>query len=1071
MKSTDSSPLINRARRLRALIVLPFLLVVPTRAQDSGNPIGSGGPLVFGAARNGKLDSVREQVALNKGLLSVRNQSGQTLLHVAAAKRDAALVAFLLEAGTDVNVRDSEGRTPLHLALPDGWRTDADNKPVEPIVRLLVDKKADVNARDNAGRTPLFLAGAGPAAKILREGGAVDLLKSWFAAINNSDKGSLETLLASDATLLVAGDGQALHQAVRWRDSGLVEWLLAKGAPVDALNSANLTPLLLAITARQTSLVETLLAKGANPNGVAPKSVAGANPAKSEAILPLAKALESGSSDIVARLVARGADLSLQRYFSRYHSFFSVGEMALVEAANAGDLALVQVLIDKGVAPKARFLLRRPLLQGDAAMVKLLVERGAPVNANGNERPDEEDQGQETPLHWAVSHRGNAPLVSLLLERGAKWTGLDYRRRSALALAVTTGDRDIVLALSAKGAFQTPPAPDQYPQGETPLDAALRGFDRAMVLLLVEKGAKSSDALTNAILQGDVAGAKTLPLPAPPERPAREKPRTPLHLAAWLGNPELVAALLNRGLDANAKAEQGFTPLHLAVLSNSARATKTLLDKGADANAKSGSGRTPLHFAAMRASGEIVALLLANKAERDAVSGQVGNGTDETSLSTAARFGNSAALKTLLEAGSDPNTSVRYGTTPLMMAAQSRDAATIAILLAKGAKIETRDNRGYTAWHHAAQGLTRNFMGSAWGQNEPRPRFVEGATAAFDALKAAKAPEESGPNALSRPKEGTGGEIPAALLADEDDATSLSWLLDNGVPLNARDGEGSTLLHRAVARGSENVVRLLLARKADVNSLDGSNRTALDLAERRGEISAEYVDFPFIPQSYSVPQNFGDMGNDESSRPPLLRPDLARLAVLLRGAGAKGGSGPFMLAISSGAVAVVRDLLAQNPSLAKTVMGTSGNGTPINRDISYANPNSDAHRSWPVLALQRAIGAGRPSMVELLVKAGALDGPSPEGSPWLVQAVFARMPDVVKILLEGGAKVDERDAQGETALFHAARRDDVDTIKVLLDKGADAKAENKSGVSVMTIISNSPRAGEIRALLQARGAQ
>ncbi|PIA48891.1 hypothetical protein AQUCO_01300054v1 [Aquilegia coerulea] len=51
--------------------------------------------------------------------------------------------------GESVNLKDSEGRTPLHWAVDRGH---------SDIVELLLSKNADVNAKDNEGQTPLHYA-------------------------------------------------------------------------------------------------------------------------------------------------------------------------------------------------------------------------------------------------------------------------------------------------------------------------------------------------------------------------------------------------------------------------------------------------------------------------------------------------------------------------------------------------------------------------------------------------------------------------------------------------------------------------------------------------------------------------------------------------------------------------------------------------------------------------------------------------------------------------------------------------------------------------------------------------
>jgi|SRR5579871_43145 len=152
---------------------------------------------------------------------------------------------------------------------------------------------------------------------------------------------------------------------------------------------------------------------------------------------------------------------------------------------------MVKALLDRGAALEAKDLERRrtpllcALLWGNPAVSKLLIERGADVNAC--------DLAGYTPLILAVFHNNKA-LVKLLLDRGADVNaigeGVAWDGPALAAAQWTHGDNPtITKLLLSRGAKVNIPA---LPKGNlewTPLYAAIH-FDRSKsVRLLLQHGA------------------------------------------------------------------------------------------------------------------------------------------------------------------------------------------------------------------------------------------------------------------------------------------------------------------------------------------------------------------------------------------------------------------------------------------------------------------------------------------------------------------------------------------------------------------------------------------------------
>src|SRR5262249_13137693 len=308
-----------------------------------------------------------------------------------------------------------------------------------------------------------------------------------------------------DDKVAQADGATALHWAAHWNDLDTADLLLRAGANPDALNELGVTPLSLACTNASAAMVERLLQAGANPN------------AKGARVPPLLTWARTGSVDAVRALIGRKADVNASEPLR--------DQTALMWAVSQKRADVARVLIEHAADVSARSRPSRvvvnranpndiytavvgtvsqggstPLLftarQGDIESARLLLASGANVN---DLLPD------GTSALTLAAHSNHAPLVQLLLERGANPNiiGSGY---TALHAAVLRGSVESVRALVARGAFinsrlrhgtATTRGSLEYflPEsltGATPAWLAARFLEPGILRLLLERGAAPS---------------------------------------------------------------------------------------------------------------------------------------------------------------------------------------------------------------------------------------------------------------------------------------------------------------------------------------------------------------------------------------------------------------------------------------------------------------------------------------------------------------------------------------------------------------------------------------------------
>jgi ankyrin repeat protein len=437
---------------------------------------------------------------------------GSTPLQWAAYQGDVAEAKRLLKAGADVHATNIYGVNAMQLA--------ADSANTQ-LIALLLKAGGDPQSPNADGETALHLvarAGNVEAAKLLLKAGAkVDAVESF-------------------------GGQTPLMWAVARRHPQMVELLASKGANVNArsairdyqrvataesraksLDRGGLTPLLYAARENCRECVEILLKHKADINLGDPSEIS-----------PLSVAMLNSNWDIAKRLVEAGADVNGWDWYGRSPLHVAISNMQSANSRNP---------MDNDQPNKAT----------GRDLVNLLVERGANPNqqqffgASGFGGAG--DRGL-TPLLVAAG-TGNIEVVKLLLAHGAD-----------PHLATADGRGPIIMAVSSRGGRGGPPGfgppGGGAPGAEGPAGDGPAGNEPAM---------RTPRANPQVELVKLLAGAGAdVNLMSKRHFLARTRGGSALHYVVRNGgNPQLIQALLDLGLDINAKDEDGLTALDYAM--------------------------------------------------------------------------------------------------------------------------------------------------------------------------------------------------------------------------------------------------------------------------------------------------------------------------------------------------------------------------------------------------------------------------------------------------------------------------------------------------------------------------
>ncbi len=535
----------------------------------------------------------------------------------------------------------------------------------------------------------------------------------------------------------------------------------------------------------------------------------------------------------------------------------------------------------------------------------------------------------------------------------------------------------------------------------------------------------------------------------------------PLADAAMRGDAAAVQALLGQGADVNAAQGDGMTALHWAALNGDLKTTNLLLAAKAKTEVVTRLGAyTPLHLASSRGQAAVVARLLEAGSHVAAVTD-----TGVQAIHLAAQAGSADAVRSLLDRGADINArDAVYGRTPLIFATSENRLAAMKLLVAKGADVgQTTKVIDYVARSTAdtAEHQERDkAITAATGHAPSDPYASQAARGA--GRGAGYTPDPNDPGAPQAPPgraggRGAGGNGPRApsdieTIGKEGGFTALHYavrdgypdaaamLLDAGLDVNHRtDGDSATPLLVAIINGQYDIATTLLTRGADPNlpSTDG-------VAPLFAVLNTEWALRTWYPQPTAGTQqktSYLDLlesllkaGADPNAR------TRSHIWYASYNTGRMGvdfaGATPFWRAAYALDVDAMRLLVryGADPNLATMTFGVAKRPN----DPSGLNAAPAGAQHVPPFHAASGVGYGTSRVAQQHRHV-------PDG--W--------MPAAKYFVEELKVDINVRDADGFTALHHAAARGDNEVILYLVKHGANVLAVNRAGQTTVDM-ANSP---------------
>jgi ankyrin repeat protein len=994
-----------------------------------------------------------------------RNDTGQTLLHMAAENNDEVMVALMMEYGLEANIMSGGHNkdTPLQAA--------ADCNSVRAATMLL-DNKADMLSH------------------------GYQLVRT---AVGGGFEGFVKLLVDRGFNLArqESHNVPLLSEAVALGSLTLVQYMIDNGAPVTDSSSARNSPLQRAAEEGHLDIVKLLLEHGAtafelsaDENGV---------PKRSDST-PLEAAIWGKHQDVVDFLLPlMKEDVSTERILKMATS-----------AVKAKASATAKLLLNKVDGSWAQCrkksmdaVLRAAIDKSDEEVVELLLARGVSVATTNK-------------TGWSVLHGvSNERIAKLLLENGAEVNYVAINGQTPAHKAATTGMADVLATLLDWGADIT--LRDEF--GSTALIAAgssYIGIQAEAVRLLLRHGADANacnddgeTVLHYAVLDNEPRLVEDILNHGIDASISSRRGGSALHFAVYKGYADIVKLLLAHGADLelrhsyhgddSSESDDGSIS-SLSSLSSSSSSVRPYLARRKRGRRRDESTKrprywspieeqwTPLHSAACGGHPGIVSMLLQHGAQ---VSSRGQEGENSLHLAASACHGDIAAM--LLASGAEIKSKTNTGDTPLHSAALAAEADAakkaanhfkccchrekeemnkpvdesksecVALLLDHGADLACKNGAGLTPLT-VALGAGHKDIVETLVARAPPELFT---TAAYlDLLKVCDAKVSAdiletviGAFVETEDSEAAWGQmLTKACLGGNHPLVRLC--LSKGAILEKTLPNGVNPFHQAIVDEHLKIVDVLLADGADFKATDNKGRNALHIASSHAGESTLTVNYGSRDKELIVSYLLED-GAEPNARTP-------------------EGDTALHFAVATGVVSIVNTLLKSGASV--NIRNKKGS-TPLHAavrtwifpdivdlllDYEACATAQDNNGFTPLHFLRGASDKALPALAQLMRKGADHSLRARNGDRPIHCAVRRGHRPLFQKLVDFGASVHDRGAKGRTVLHIAAMHGRSELMERLMEMGVDADARDGDGLTALQWAQRNEHSEAVSILLKYR---